>query len=46
MFICRFNLTNAKYAGPSTGHRNTIFNEFCVDIDNHVVVLWMLKLDP
>ena len=44
MFICRYNLSNTQYAGPSTHHKNTIFEEFCVANDNHVVVLWMLKI--
>lgn len=44
MFICRFNLEHALHAGPHTGHRNTLFDEFCVFNDTHVVVLWMLKL--
>ena len=42
MFICRFNLSAAKHAGPSTSHRNTVFDEFCVYDEQHVVVLWML----
>ena len=46
MFICRFNLSCAKHAGPSTPHRNSQFDEFCVYDDSHVVVLWMLKLTP
>ena len=45
MFICRYNLSNAQHAGPSTPHRNTVFDEFCVYDDNHVVVLWILKLE-
>ena len=44
MFICRFNLKHAKHAGPATEHRNTIYDEFCVYDDQHVVILWMLKL--
>ena len=44
MFVCRFNLKQAQHAGPSTNHRNTIFDEFCVYDEKHVVVLWMLKL--
>ena len=45
MFICRFRLdASAKHAGPSTQHRNTVFDEFCVYDDRHVVVLWMLKV--
>lgn len=44
MFVCRFNLRHAKRAGPNTHHRNTIFDEFCVYDDRHVVVLWMIKL--
>ena len=44
MFVCRFNLRQAKRAGPNTNHRNTIFDEFCVYDDRHVVVLWMIKL--
>ena len=44
MFICRFNLSGAQHAGPGTRHRNTIFDEFCVYDERHVVVLWMLKL--
>ena len=46
MFICRFNLSQAQHAGPHTQHRNTLFDEFCVYDDNHVVVLWVLKLIP
>ena len=45
MFICRFRLdASAKHAGPSTQHRNTIFDEFCVYDNRHVVVLWMLDV--
>jgi hypothetical protein len=44
MFVCRFNLMAAKRAGPSTQHRNSVYDEFCVFDDRHVVVLWMLKL--
>ena len=44
MFICRFNLSGAKHAGPATKHRNTVYDEFCVYDERHVVVLWMLKL--
>ena len=44
MFVCRFNLKHAKHAGPSTEHRNTVFEEFCVYDEKHVVVLWMVKL--
>ena len=44
MFICRFNLSGAKHAGPSTQHPNTVYDEFCVYDERHVVVLWMLKL--
>ena len=45
MFICRFNLSSARHAGPSTSHRNSVYDEFCVDNERHVVVLWMLKLE-
>ena len=44
VFICRFNLTTAEHAGPSTPHKNTIFDEYCVYDERHVVVLWMLKV--
>ena len=44
MFICRFNLSAARHAGPSTPHRNTVFDEFCVYDERHVVVLWVLKI--
>ncbi len=44
MFVCRYNLSQAKRAGPDTQHRNTIFDEFCVTDERHVVVLWMIKL--
>ena len=45
MFICRFRLDAiAKHAGPSTQHRNTVFDEFCVYNERHVAVLWMLKV--
>ena len=44
MFICRFNLSSARHAGPTTAHRNSVFDEFCVYDEKHVVVLWMLKL--
>ena len=44
MFVCRFNLIAAKRAGPGTQHRNSVYDEFCVFDDRHVVVLWMLKL--
>ena len=42
--IGMLNLAGAKHAGPSTQHRNTIFDEFCVYDEKRVVVLWMLKL--
>ena len=46
MFICRYNLASpAQHAGPSTQHRNSIFDEFCVYDERRVVVLWMLKLE-
>ena len=38
MFICRVNLSKAKYA------QNQTFDEFCVYDERHVVVLWMLKI--
>lgn len=44
MFICRFNLSSAQHAGPSTNHRNRVFDEFCVADSSHVAVLWMLKI--
>ena len=44
MFVCRYNLSQAKHAGPSTPHQNSVFDEFCVFDEKHVVVLWMLKL--
>jgi len=44
VFLCRFNLTTAEHAGPSTPHRNTVFDEYCVYDERHVVVLWMLKV--
>ena len=44
MFICRYNLYNAEHAGPSTAHRNSVFDEFCVYDESHVVILWMLKV--
>ena len=44
LFICRFNLRNAQYAGPDTKHKNTVFSEFCVKDEKHVAVLWMLKV--
>ena len=44
MFLCRFNLSNAKHAGPGTAHRNTVFDEFCVYDEKHVTILWMVKL--
>lgn len=46
MFICRFRLdASARHAAlPSTQHRNTVFDEFCVYDERHVVVLWMLKV--
>ena len=44
MFVCRYNLSHAKRAGPDTSHRNTVFDEFCVFDERHVVVLWMVKL--
>ena len=44
MFVCRFNLNEAQHAGPKTKHRNRVFDEFCVYDDNHVVVLWMIKV--
>ena len=40
MFICRYNLASpAQHAGPSTQHRNSIFDEFCVYDERRVVVL-------
>jgi hypothetical protein len=44
MFVCRYNLSAARHAGPQTTHRNTVFNEFCVDDERHVVALWLIKL--
>ena len=44
MFVCRFNLSAAKRAGPATNHRNSVYDEVCVYEDRHVVVLWMIKL--
>lgn len=44
MFICRFNLSHSQHAGPSTAHRNHIFDEFCIYDEAQVVVLWMIKL--
>lgn len=44
MFLCRFNMSGAKHAGPGTGHRNTVFDEFCIYNNDHVVVLWMLNV--
>ena len=44
IFVCRFNLSRAKHAGPQTHHRNSVFEEFCVPKESHAVVLWMLKL--
>lgn len=56
MFLCRFNLappkpppqrpapTTAQHAGPSSAHRNSVFDEFCIFDEKHVVVLWMIKL--
>ena len=44
LFLCRFNLSHAKHAGPQTAHRNTVFDEFRVSNERHVVVLWMIKL--
>jgi len=44
MFVCRFNLSNAQHAGPFTQHRNSVFDEYCVYDERHIVVLWMLKV--
>eukprot|EP00966_Prymnesium_polylepis_P035420 822627-Prymnesium_polylepis.1 len=44
MFVCRFNLKNAQHAGPTTQHRNSLFDEFCVYDERHAVILWMIKL--
>ena len=44
MFLCRFNLSRAKHAGPDTHHKNSVFHEFCIFDEKHVVVLWMIKL--
>ena len=44
MFLCRFNLSGARHAGPATPHQNSVFDEFCVYDERHVVVLWMLKV--
>ena len=44
MFLCRFNLRGAQHAGPSTHHRNSVYDEFCVYSDVQVVVLWAMKL--
>ncbi len=46
MFICRFNLSDARHAGPGTQHRNTHYEEFCIYDEARVVVLWMLKVSP
>lgn len=47
IFVCRFNLSgNTRHAGPSTQHRNSVFDEFCVYDEKKVVVLWMVKLHP
>ena len=37
-------ISAAKRAGPGTNHRNSVYDEFCVYDDRHVVVLWMIKL--
>mmetsp|Transcript_39831 Transcript_39831/g.68312 ORF Transcript_39831/g.68312 Transcript_39831/m.68312 type:complete len:205 (-) Transcript_39831:287-901(-) len=44
LFICRFNLSAAKHAGPDTTHKNEVFHEYCVFNEKHVVVLWMIKV--
>ena len=44
MFVCRINLSGARHAGPGTGHRNTVYDEFCVYDEKKIVVLWMVKL--
>ena len=46
MFVCRYtySLAGAQHAGPSTQHRNTLFDEFCVYREAQVVVLWAVKL--
>ena len=44
MFVCRYNLSAARNAGPQTTHRNTVFNEYCVNDERHVVALWLIKL--
>ena len=45
MFVCRFNLGTATRAGPDTHHRNSVFDEFCIYEEAHVVALWMIKLE-
>ena len=46
MFLCVFNLSakEVKDAGPTTEHRNSHFEEFCVFEEKHAVVLWQLKV--
>ena len=38
MFLCRFNVSQAKYA------MNKMFDEFCVFRERDVIVLWAIKL--
>jgi hypothetical protein len=38
MFLCRFNVSQAKYA------MNRMFDEFCVFRERDVIVLWAIKL--
>lgn len=44
IFVCRFNLTGAKFAGPGTQYRNSVYDELCVYDDAYTVPLWMIKL--
>ncbi len=40
MFVCRFNLRNARHRGPPKYE----FDEYLVGKDDRCVVLWMLKV--
>ena len=38
MFVCRFNLKDAKHGNANGGH------EFCIPDPDKVVVLWQIKV--
>ena len=46
MFVCRFNLSGAKHAGPSTAHQNSVFDEFCIFDEAHVREAPLTSTEP